>query len=188
MKYWSDQEVQFLYDHADDMTVKEVAQALGRSLSSVDVKRARLGIKKSKSWTEEDDEYLEEYYGIRSVDSIARKLGRTRKAVIRRANTTGISFEGNAMGMSAIEVSRLIGVPPSTLRYWCKNCGLRSKKVGGFRFVTENDLCRWLEIHPERWDATKCDKTFFGRYEWFWKKRDYDFQKMIKKRWGSDAV
>ena len=38
--------------------------------------------------------------------------------------------------------------------------------------------------NPKRWDATKCDKYFFMKYDWFEEKRKADFEKMVGKKWG----
>lgn len=45
---WSDNEIKFLYDNYHDMTNAQMASALNRSKTAVDLKLNRLGIKKSK--------------------------------------------------------------------------------------------------------------------------------------------
>ena len=79
----------------------------------------------------------------------------------------------------------ILGVDRNTVLHWCKQKGLKNRKVGRYRIVNEKDLFSFLEQNQKLWDATKCESWYFQNYKWFEKKRKEDFDKMVKKRWGN---
>ena len=90
-RHWSDEENAFLRLHITDMTVPELAKALGRTVNAINARKKMLGLthvenaprahyepqSPGRSWTPEQETYLEENWGKRSIPAIARKLGRS---------------------------------------------------------------------------------------------------------------
>jgi len=103
-KPWSEEEFQFAKQNKDEMTIKEMAEHLGRSYHSVAGKikfeglsgsRAESGRKSAvargqKPWTDSEDNYLKSIYGRVPPKKIAEKLGRSVSSVRGRARRMGL--------------------------------------------------------------------------------------------------
>ena len=92
------------WDHVEDMTLRvwcdqesceQLAERLGRSVSSVKSRLQTLGIKKKniypkKTWTNEMETYLKSRAGKQSSKSIAKNLGVSRKVLRLKASRLGV--------------------------------------------------------------------------------------------------
>ena len=109
---WTAEEIQFLKDNEGKMTLKEIAEKLGKSYSAASCKRMSLKRVKTlrvvptvnvdeaapvenhfKAWSKEDEKYLKDNYGSIPVSVMAKKLGRTEDAVKGRAYVFGLVDE-----------------------------------------------------------------------------------------------
>ena len=108
---WTMEEIKFLKDNEGKLTLKQIAEKLGKSASSVSCKRMSLKRVKTlrvtptikteevptnnhfKVWTKEDEQYLKSNYGVTPVAIIAKKLGRTEDAIKGRAYAFGLVDE-----------------------------------------------------------------------------------------------
>ena len=96
MKYWTVPEVQRVkYMASQGYTKSEVADALGRSESSVHSIASRNGLRFSlaRSWADAEVEYLRATAGRLPVYAIAAQLGRSHAAVRIRASKLGLSLK-----------------------------------------------------------------------------------------------
>lgn len=100
MRYrsWTDEEDEYIayFVACNDTNLQEAADFLGRTLSSVENRLAKLRQKGKilymrREWTEEEDEYIEKTYYLKSADYIAYKLNRSVFAVRNRASKLGVS-------------------------------------------------------------------------------------------------
>lgn len=95
---WNDNETDYLYQHKTDEIV-DIANYLGRSVSSVQGKMQKLGLLKGRvrvptNWTKEDDDFIRKGFeeGWRGID-IAEAIGSTKDKVYNRAKILGISLK-----------------------------------------------------------------------------------------------
>lgn len=98
---WTDKEIQFIQDHNDSMSTREIAEALGRSYSATNKRMSILGIKKNiggngsqfhpgNKWTEVEVDYLRENYSKMTNKRIAYELGKTSEAVRAKARSLNL--------------------------------------------------------------------------------------------------
>ena len=88
---WQDEEIQFLYRNCNSMTIKEIAEALGRSTSCVSTKMSRLGIQKNYYWTKEKTEILIQYYPLEGTE-VSKRVGMTKEQCQTKAFNLGIKY------------------------------------------------------------------------------------------------
>lgn len=90
---WTDEEEAFLKKNHIKHTREELAEMLGRPITSVSSKLSRMGLVTGQKaeWSETEIAFLKENYGHMPIEDIAKKLGRsydsvTSKAAFRRLN------------------------------------------------------------------------------------------------------
>lgn len=82
MRKWTEKEYQFVADNHGKLSNQEIATALGRTYSSVNLARVRLGlVEKQPPWTEPDKEYLIAHKDSMTDSEIAVALGRSVESV-----------------------------------------------------------------------------------------------------------
>ena len=64
-------------------------------------------------------------------------------------------------------------------KVWVKN-GFKYRKIGCRNYVTEKALLKYLQEHPECYDARKADYYLFYRHKWFIDKLEQDRKKTLK--------
>jgi hypothetical protein len=92
-RIWKKKEMEFLMKNYPEMTAREIAEKLGRSVRAVWDKASKLGLTKHpmRKWSVEEEDYLKEnYHKMRSRD-IAYILGRSKPAVWDYAENLGIA-------------------------------------------------------------------------------------------------
>lgn len=82
---WSEKDLQFLQDNYAQDRKELCATHLNRTVSSIDSKASRLGLKSEYNWTGSDTKYLIDNYSHLSKSDIAAQLNRTRGAVVAKA-------------------------------------------------------------------------------------------------------
>jgi len=85
MSRWRREEVKFLLDNFDRMSLKDLARELGRSYESVKAKSRSLGLKKMqyRKWTKEEIEFLRENADKMTIKEMAQRLGRSYEITVR---------------------------------------------------------------------------------------------------------
>ena len=86
---WTKEDERFLAKAYPNHEIADIAVALGRSCTSVQVKASRLGISNSDGarrvkWTPEDDAALASMYRKMPMKCIGRIIGRTTRGCYRR--------------------------------------------------------------------------------------------------------
>lgn len=114
-------------------------------------------------WTAKQDEELAEHYGSRtSLERIQEKTGdRSPNALkIRARRKFGVGMLQMQGGLSALRVSKALGVEPKAIVYWCLELGLKATigcKVGQnrVRYISPEDLYLFLTKRPELIDPNR---------------------------------
>lgn len=92
---WLPEHEEYLVEHFQTDGAQKCADALGRTIGSVQRRASLLGLTKSRkkgdSWLPEHDEYLAEHYLTDGAQKCAEALGRTSNAVSTRARILGLS-------------------------------------------------------------------------------------------------
>ena len=105
------------WDYIDDLTLRtwcdqenceQLAERLGRSVSSVKSRLRTLGIKKKniypkKTWTEEMETYLKSRAGKQSSKSIAKNLGVSQRVLRLKASRLGVSLRVHKQRLWTVE-------------------------------------------------------------------------------------
>lgn len=185
MKRWTQAEKDYLQKYYRKKTFREIGEHLNRTEYAVSNYALRNGL--NTMWTEEDIEYIRDHYGKISTDRIAKKLQRTAGAVRQMASLEGIGSRDHGL-LNSVEAGDLLGRDSSTIRYWIRIGKLKAKRKDRKVLITEKAFIQFLRTYPEKWDATQCEEWYFRKYDWFKQKRKEDFQKLVKERWGEDAV
>lgn len=91
MAKWTDKEEKYLknnYGPKSDMTAKEIAQKLDRSLDSVQnkIKYEDLSYVQQNSFTEQEIEYLKNNYKHMTHEELAKELDRDKQTITQRLN------------------------------------------------------------------------------------------------------
>lgn len=185
---WTEEEFKILEENYPVRTPQEVADMIGRTKASVVRMACIRKVEGSRYFTQEERDYIEKSVGKMSYSYIAKKLGRTYDSIKKYTNKNYCNNYNNANHLTGAEVGRILGLNRSAIyKNWSGEGKLKLKKVGRNVFISEKELIDYLKANPNRWDATKVDKSFFSKYKWFEEKHKADFDKMIKKRWGNEA-
>lgn len=139
--------------------------------------------KPQRLWTKEEEEFLEWYYGKMTTEQIQKSLGRSRASVNHKLIKMGlVGFFDASDELSQAEVSRLLHRSHKAIGYnWAKR-GLKFRKVGKFRMISEKALVKFMYENQDLWDATDTETYFFEYYPWFHEKLLKDREKNYKKR------
>lgn len=183
--FWTEEKDAYLKEHYSYGNITEIAEQFGKTRQSIMTRASRIGLKSGRFLTEEQKSIIENYSN-KSNQKLSAQLGKDELTIRKARKLYGCTLiDGNFDRLTCAEIGRLVGKDKSTIsKCWCGKGGLRSKVIGKrYRFVKITDLLKWMQEHPSKWDATKCDKYFFGKYDWFSEKRDKDFDRMIERRW-----
>lgn len=79
---WTKDELEYLTKHYGKKPVGEIAEVLGRTVSSVQTKGPEIGLNaQTDRWAEGEEQFLRENYLSLGAEECARRLGRTKAAV-----------------------------------------------------------------------------------------------------------
>lgn len=90
-KSLSKEELNFIKVHLLDMSIQEIADALGRNYYTIYNFSKAAGIKRNHEFTPEEDEFIRRAYNRYSVEYIANKLNLTKSNIYNRARALGVS-------------------------------------------------------------------------------------------------
>lgn len=136
-----------------------------------------------KKWTPEEEELLRKLSRKYTRSDIAKKLGRTTLSIKNKKIELGI---GPMLELTDLwtfnQLSESVGKSMGAVnKSWVAN-GLKFVKRGRYCMVEESEVLRFMQEHPDLWDATKCDHYIFGQYPWFIKKLEEDRKKPANAR------
>jgi len=166
------------------MSYEEIGNAIGRTKDSVGEYLSRNNCQKNTIFTKAQKRYIESYHGRLSISEIAINLGAPRSAVERYCYAHLGAVKDSDGNLTLTEVSRITGASVNSIKETWQKYGLKTKKIGAFRMIREEELFRFMEEHPERWKASKCEEWYFSDKKWFQKKRKEEFDSNVEKRWG----
>ena len=78
---WTIAELSFVEQHYGQLSVAEIGEKLGRTVSAVIAKASLLGLTDSGNWSSGEKDFLKKHYGRLSTQKIAARLGRSVSAV-----------------------------------------------------------------------------------------------------------
>lgn len=91
---WTNEEISFLKDNAQSMTVNELMNHIPKKQSTIYKKIKELGIDKwdanGEQWSEDEIQYLKKNYFLYSYTKIGKKLGRSKSSVEQKARNMGL--------------------------------------------------------------------------------------------------
>ena len=133
---------------------------------------------KRKKWTDKDVETLirlREDYTKRDIARIMKRSPSSISNKVRELELGGLMENTDKWNFQ--QVTEAIGCSKGVIhKTWVKH-GLKYIKRGYYCLVSEEELTRFMQAHPELWDATKCDYYLFYKYPWFMKKLEEDKKK-----------
>ena len=183
-RYLSAEEEKYILDNINKITYREIANNLGRCVTTIKRYCIKNGLRSERYWTEDEDKYLEERIPYNNYSSIAKKLGRSVVSVKCRASQKGIAYYMNKDTYNLAEIAEILGKSKKAIHNLVKSKKLKSRMINNHRAISEESLVEFMLENPKRWDATKVDRYFFMKYDWFEEKRKADFDKMVGKKWG----
>ena len=89
IKNWTIEEENFIRENYYKLEAKEIAEHLGRTLSSVQHKISRMEIV-GKRWTDEEIEYLKNNYLVKTNKELSKELNRSKSAIDLKINRLGL--------------------------------------------------------------------------------------------------
>lgn len=139
-------------------------------------------------WTQEELDYLENMSGTFTVATMAKRLGRSFDAVNIKLNRMGlVGFEKSTDLLTLNQVCLMMGVDSKTVHKKWKSKGFRMRRRGKYNTIKQEELIRYLEAHPEDWNATKVtDDSLIMRFPWYQEKRRQD--KKTQYHWTTAEV
>lgn len=86
---WTERELDYLRECYGELSTRQIAEDLGRTVSSVDNKASKMKLK--VGWTEKDLAYLRQHYTQQPVTVTIQALGRSKSAITQKAMQLGLS-------------------------------------------------------------------------------------------------
>ncbi len=87
---WTEEENQFIIDNHGKMSIKEIAEKIGRTPAAVNMRMWRFGLVKAGIWDDEKDEYLRQNIGKISFAKMTKELKMAPATISRRAELLGV--------------------------------------------------------------------------------------------------
>jgi AraC-like DNA-binding protein len=179
MEKWTVEEINVLEKYYKGNPKKCKKLLPNRTMVAISQKAFKLGI--STLWTEEEDARLIKLSERHTRSKLAKLMGRSPNAISNRRVVLGIQpFQSTTDMYNFTEVAEMLGLNHSTIsKIWVKN-GLKYKKIGYRNYVKEDEMLRYVQEHPDCYDARKADYYIFCRYKWFLDKLEADRKKSLK--------
>lgn len=190
---WTAEQDQYLIDHWQSQSDSELAEMVGHTAASVNVRRQKLGLKhresfKGPDWSREEVELMQELWGTYTIPQIAKRLNRSVLAVKVKSGRLGLGrYVNSSQYITANQAAVLLQVDihtvtdvwiPAGLRFtWKAPQGKRK-----FRYIRMDDLLEWLRENPDRWDSRRVELFALGSEpEWLKEKRKADLTRPARR-------
>jgi len=163
---WTPEQDRFLKANYGKLQFKEIAEILGKPVSSISMRVTRLNIPrtiKEPTWTQNDIQFLRQNWGKFSIRSLASRLHRTGNSIMVKSKRLKLGPIQDKSLFSKREIAELLHVDHRKVDQWLKQ-GLKSKlaptsreygKSRNILQVKPQDLVDFLRDHPDQWDARK---------------------------------
>ena len=89
-KALTSEELEYINQHLSDMTVADIAKALGRNYYTIYNLNKKAGIDRNHIFTQEEDFFIRENYSKFQIEYIGNKLGVSAMSIYNRARKLGI--------------------------------------------------------------------------------------------------
>lgn len=143
IRNYSSEDLDYIKDNYAIQTVKQIAEYLGKTESSIYNAIRKLGLakQKHKSWSVEENDFLKENYLAMTNTELAKKLNRTFNSVSAQMDRLGLvrnkpwSFEDeqylidNFKNMSHKELGAVLGRTEEAVRAKCFDMDLYKKEI-----------------------------------------------------------
>lgn len=139
---------------------------------------------KRKPWTKNDIERLTKLRNKYTKRDIARLMKRSPSSISNKVCELELGgLMDNTDRWTFQQITDAIGVSKGVVhKTWVKH-GLKYVKRGYYCLVEEKELLRFMQEHPEFWNAAKCDYYLFYQYPWFMEKLEQDKKVPVKNRY-----
>lgn len=145
--------------------------------------------KAGKAWQKHEIDYISMKVGHVSYDYMARKLGRSKNAIELKLKRLGMGNTKEQTGLiTALELSKLIGVDHKTVRRWIEKKGLKASRrktrgLQAFLMVSPEDWWKWADKHRHMIDFSRIEPgTILPEPDWVADARKE--KKILQKRWS----
>lgn len=125
--------------------------------------------KQHRAWTvEETARFKRMCEKGMSPSVIAKYLDRPISSVNCKRRSLGLpSMRDSRYDLTAVDIGALCGTSQSSVfKTWIPR-GLKTRKNGCLRIVTEESLFKFMEQNQDLWNAKDCDRYFFRGQPWF---------------------
>jgi hypothetical protein len=156
-RQWTEKEIEYLKRNKKNLSYKELAHNLNKSVESVKHKCYELGIQdkkesKSRPWTEEEVSYLNRVYFRKSQSYIANKLDRSVYSIKRKADSLGLMAHSGEW-ISYKTLCRCFNVNMRVVHRWHDKFDMPSSKtvrgcITYYRIDTD-EFWKWAESHKD---------------------------------------
>ena len=187
MKWWAEDEINYIKDNYGSLPIKNIAAELGRSESSITNKAATLALRSNRTWTDEDSKYFTDNWGAISLPTMAKRLGRSVGAIINQARRLGLGpFLDNGDYITFHQLYKCLGKGGYTwTKQQFKNRGLpiKRKRVNKntFDVVYLDAFWDWAETSQTLVDFSKLEEGILGEEpDWLKEQRKADIQMRLK--------
>jgi hypothetical protein len=152
-KSWTDKEVRYLRSHYGKMSLKDMANALGRTVNSVKkfMYEHDLANNVGRKWTAQEIAYLRSHYGQKPSHDIAKKLGRSVGAIRVVASKFGIvsAARDDIAQRTASAWADILGVTRQSINMYVSRGELRlDEESKGIYFrtqvISDDSIEDWL--------------------------------------------
>lgn len=113
MAKWTQKDINFLKWNYGNMTAKEIADKLGRSVQAIYVKSFHLGLKKENptyiKWTPRQLKMLKDFFPIMFNKPLAKWLGVSQRTMIRKARELGLNKYDGFLKERQKEIQQMAG-------------------------------------------------------------------------------
>ncbi len=157
---WTDEQIDFIKSNYQDMSSRQIASALEKSITSVKSQVSWLGLGKNIVWTPEKKNMLKKLYVKMSPDELAQKLGCAKSSLFKQAKKIGIPrkkplwskeeiayLKQNFHKMIAAELAKRLNRPKESIYMKGKELGLGKKSI--LSYWTADKDKELKELYPK---------------------------------------
>jgi uncharacterized protein YycO len=181
-KPWTEEEVDYVKKNFGTTPLEEMVKHLDRSISSIQDKAYKMGLKSARIWSKEEDEALLEMWGKFSYKAIMKRTGRTLNGVKIRAQRLGLRDPRQYTNhISVNDFAKLIGRGYTIVKNWhntrglplvYKNVTINQKGA----YICLEDFWAWFKQNKGALDLSTIEPNALGpEPEWVKDKRKADF-------------
>ena len=194
-KHWSKEEEDYLCRNWGILSIEQMANDLGRSVSGVryhgyqvlKLKNTHGGY--NQRWTKKEKDYLKDNWGKLKLSSIAKKLNRSESAILHMAYTLNLGEQVN--WYTCKEIQEMTGIHRASVINIINRYDLdhfRGKTGHRSYQMNEEQIRTMLSTIPHLWNYYNLTVDFWGtrKPQWLKDKIEADKNKSKKnnKRWS----